>query len=143
MRIEPGGNAAIHFDLKADGVMLGEVVAQSDRVHRPAGSYQRAENAIQADAIRLTGPSISRELRPQPAPRGALLEAYLDGRDAAANQLFCFLGLPAGDYVLTVEARGYETQTSTYSVVPGRYAVLPPVVMRRVGATGGRRTTPR
>jgi pimeloyl-ACP methyl ester carboxylesterase len=143
VRIAPGGTAAIHFDLEADGVMLGEVVAQSDRVHRPAGSYQRAENAIQADAIRLTGPSISRELRPQPAPRGALLEAYLDGRDAAANQLFCFLGLPAGDYLLTVEARGYETQTSTYSVVPGRYAVLPPVVMRRAGAAGGRRTTPR
>ena len=141
VRIEPGGTAAIHFDLKADGVMLGEVVAQSDRVHRPAGSYQRAENAIQADAIRLTGPSISRELIPQPAPRGSLLEAYLDGRDAAANQLFCFLGLPAGEYLLTVEARGYLTHTSTYSVVPGRYAGLPPVVMRK-NPSAGHRTTP-
>ena len=52
-------------------------------------------------------------------------------RDAAANQVFCFRGLPAGDYTLTVEARGYETQTSTYPVVPGRDAILPPVVMRK------------
>jgi pimeloyl-ACP methyl ester carboxylesterase len=142
LRIEPGRTAAIHFDLEADGVMIGEVVAQSDRVHRPAGSYQRAENAIHADAIRLTGPSISRELIPHAAPRGALLQAYLDGHDAAANQLFCFLGLPAGEYVLTVEARGYETHRSTYSVVPGRYAVLPPVVLRRKPVPG-QRTTPR
>jgi len=139
LRIEPGGLADIHFDLQADGVMIGEVVAQSDRVNRPAGSYQRAENAIQADVIRLTGGSISRELIPRTAARGALLDAYLDGRDAAANQLFCFLGLPAGEYLLTVEARGYETFTSNYSVVPGRYAVLAPVVMRRIGG-GGRGT---
>jgi len=77
---------------------------QSDRVNRPAGSYQRAENAIQADVIRLAGP-VSRELRPHPAARGAVLDAYLEGRDAAANQVFCFRGLPAGDYTLTVEAR--------------------------------------
>ena len=142
LRIETGGDAGVHFDLQPDGVMIGEVVAQSDRVNRPAGSYQRAENAIQADVIRLTGPSISRELIPKPAARGALLDAYLDGHDAAANQLFCFLGLPAGDYVLTVQAKGYETHTSTYSVVPGRFAALPPVVMRRSGTRGGR-TTPR
>ena len=111
--------------------MIGEVVAQSDRVNRPAGSYQRAENAIQADLIRLTGPSISRQVVPHAAARGALLEAYLDGRDAAANQLFCFMGLPAGEYTLTVQARGYETHTSNYSVVPGRFAILPPVVMRK------------
>jgi len=142
LRIEPGGVAGIQFDLKPDGVMIGEVVAQSDRVNRPAGSYQRAENAIQADVIRLTGPMISRELVPQHAGRGALLDAYLDGRDAGTNQLFCFLGLPAGDYVLTVQAKGYETHTSTYSVVPGRFAALPPVVMRRRGATG-HQTMPR
>jgi len=86
-------------------VLIGEVVARSDRVKRPAGSYQRAENAIQADVIRLAGP-VSRELRPHPAARGAVLDAYLEGRDAAANQVFCFRGLPAGDYTLTVEARG-------------------------------------
>ncbi len=142
LRIESGGAVAIHFDLQPDGVMIGEVVAQSDRVHRPAGSYQRAENAIQADVIRLTGPSVSRELIPQPAARGALLDAYLDGHDAAANQLFCFLGLPAGDYVLSVEARGYVTRTSTYSVVPGRFAPLPPLVMRRRDASG-HQTKPR
>jgi len=131
LRIEPSGSTEINFDLQADGVMIGEVVAQSDRVNRPAGSYQRAENAIQADLIRLTGPSISRQVVPHAAARGALLEAYLDGRDAAANQLFCFMGLPAGEYTLTVQARGYETHTSNYSVVPGRFAILPPVVMRK------------
>jgi pimeloyl-ACP methyl ester carboxylesterase len=131
LRIEPSGSIGINFDLQADGVMIGEVVAQSDRINRPAGSYQRAENAIQADLIRLTGPSISREVVPHAAARGALLEAYLDGRDAAANQLFCFMGLPAGEYTLTVQARGYETHTSNYSVVPGRFAILPPVVMRK------------
>jgi pimeloyl-ACP methyl ester carboxylesterase len=142
LRITPGGVTSIHFDLAPDGVIIGEVVAQSDRVNRPAGSYQRAENAIQADVIRLQNASVSRELVPQPAARGALLEAYLDGRDAAANQLFCFLGLPAGEYQLTVEARGYETSTSTYSVEPGRYAVMPPVVMRRSGP-GSHRMAPR
>lgn len=142
VRISPGVVTNIHFDLAPDGVMLGEVVAQSDRVSRPAGSYQRAENAIQADVIRLQNASVSRELVPQSAARGALLDAYLDGRDAAANQLFCFVGLAAGEYQLTVEARGYETYTSTYAVTPGHYAVLPPVVMRRSG-TGSHRMTPR
>jgi pimeloyl-ACP methyl ester carboxylesterase len=131
LRIETGASAEINFDLQADGVMIGEVVAQSDRVNRPAGSYQRAENAIQADLIRLTGPGVSREVVPHAAARGALLEAYLDGRDAAANQLFCFMGLPAGEYTLTVQARGYEIHMSNYSVVPGRFAILPPVVMRK------------
>lgn len=140
LRIETGTTAGIRFDLQPDGVIIGEVVAQSDRVNRPAGSYQRAENAIQADRITLEGP-VSRQLVPQRAARGALLEAYLDGRDAAVNQLFCFLGLPAGDYVLTVSAHGYETHTSTYSVVPGRFASMPPVVMRRNGPKG-RRTAP-
>jgi hypothetical protein len=55
LRIAPGVIAPIHFDLEADGVLIGEVVARSDRVKRPAGSYQRAENAIQADVIRLAG----------------------------------------------------------------------------------------
>ena len=142
LRIEAGADAGVHFDLQPQGVLIGEVVAQSDLVNRPAGSYQRAENAIQADVIRLTGPSIARELIPKPAPRGTVLNAYLDGRDAAANQIFCFLGLPTGEYVLTVEAKGYETKTSRYSVVPGLSAALPPVVMRRSGA-GGHRTTPR
>jgi len=142
LRIEPGDVAGIHFDLQPDGVMIGEVVAPPDRVRRPAGSYQRGENAIQADVIRLTGPAVSRELVPERAGRGALLDAYLDGRDAGTNQLFCFLGLPAGDYVLTVQAKGYETHTSTYSVIPGRFAAMPPVVMRRSSASG-RRTTPR
>jgi len=142
LHIEAGRLARIHFELQPQGVILGEVVAQSDRVNRPAGSYQRAENAIQADVIRLTGPSITRELVPQPAARSVLLDAYLDGRDAAANQLFCFLGLPAGEYQLTVQAKGYETHTSTYSVDPGHEAVVPPVVMRRSGP-GSHRTTPR
>ena len=142
LRVEPGRIAGIHFDLETEGVMIGEVVAQSDRVNRPAGSYQRADNAIQADLIRLTGASFSRELIPRPGPRGALLHAYLDGRDAAASQSFCFLGLPAGEYVLTVQARGYATHTSTYSVAPGHDAILPPVVMRRNGLAG-HRTTPR
>jgi hypothetical protein len=141
VRIETGATAPIRFDLQPEGVVIGEVVAQSDRVNRPAGSYQRAENAIQADRITLEGP-VSREVIPQRAARGALLEAYLDGRDAAANQLFCFLGLPAGDYLLTVRADGYETHTSTYSVIPGQFTAMPPVVMRKSGS-GGRRTTPR
>lgn len=141
LRIQPGRSAGIQFDLQADGVMIGEVVAHSDRINRPAGSYQRAENAIQADVIRLEGP-VSREVIPKKAPRGGVLDAYLDGRDAAENQVFCFLGLPAGEYELTVEARGYETHRSSYSVVPGRDAIVPPVVMRRRG-TAGHQTKPR
>jgi len=141
VRIEAGATAGIRFDLQPEGVIIGEVVAQSDRVNRPAGSYQRAENAIQADRITLEGP-VSREVIPRRAARGALLEAYLDGQDAAANQLFCFLGLPAGEYQLTVRAQGYETHTSTYSVIPGRFTAMPPVVMRRSGSRG-HRTTPR
>jgi pimeloyl-ACP methyl ester carboxylesterase len=142
LRIEPGGVTDIHFGLEPEGVMIGEVVAQSDRINRPPGSYQRAENAIQADFIQLTGPSLTRELIPQPAQRATLLDAYLDGRDAAINQLFCFMGLPAGDYLLTVRAQGYAPYSSTYSVAPGKDAILPPVVMRRNGLTA-RRTTPR
>jgi pimeloyl-ACP methyl ester carboxylesterase len=140
VRIEADGTAPIRFELQPEGVIIGEVVAQSDRVNRPAGSYQRADNAIQADRITLEGP-VSREVIPRPAARGALLEAYLDGHDAAANQLFCFLGLPAGEYVLTVKAQGYETHTSNYSVVPGQFMAMPPVVMRRSGPRG-HRTTP-
>jgi pimeloyl-ACP methyl ester carboxylesterase len=135
VRLEPGGVAQLRFDLRPDGVMIGEVVAQSDRVHRPAGSYQRAENAIQADSITLVGATITRELTARPGPRGSLLEAYLDGRDDAANQAFCFLGLPAGDYQLTIRAKGFETYTSRYTIVPGRYAPLPPVVLRRAAST--------
>ncbi|HEX6398219.1 MAG TPA: alpha/beta fold hydrolase, partial [Steroidobacteraceae bacterium] len=82
LRISPGRVSNIHFDLAPDGVIIGEVVAQSDRMNRPAGSYQRAENAIQADLIRLQNAAVTRELVPQPAARGALLDAYLEGRDA-------------------------------------------------------------
>ena len=39
--------------------------------------------------------------------------------DACYNEFFGFFGLPAGDYTLTIEARGYQPLEKKVSVLPG------------------------
>jgi len=135
IRIESGKRAQVRFDLEPEGMIIGEVLSESSRVDRPAGSYQRAEDAIRADSIQLEGPGGVRLLTPRREAKSSLLDAYLDGRNDASNQMFCFLGLAAGDYTLTVQAAGYETNVSRYRIVPGHHSPLPPVVMRKAAAS--------
>jgi len=136
IRIETGRRAQVRFDLEPEGMIIGEVLSASNRIDRPAGSYQRAEDAIRADSIELEGPGGVRVLKPRREAKSSLLDAYLDGRDDASNQLFCFLGLAAGEYTLTVRATGYETNVSRYRIVPGHHSPVPPVVMRKAASSG-------
>jgi len=135
VRIMKGAQAEVRFNLVPDGMLIGEVLRESSRIDMPAGSMPRADNAIRVDAIRLEGPGGARELVPRREAQSSLLDAYLDGRNDASNQLFCFMGLAEGEYVLTVRASGYETNVSRYTVVPGRHPHLPPVIMRKAGAS--------
>jgi hypothetical protein len=138
VRIVADARAELRFDLEPEGMIVGEVLAESSRVERPAGSYQRPEDAIRVDSIRLDGPGGTRVLKPRREARSTLLDAYLDGRNDASNQLFCFVGLAAGEYLLTVSADGYETSISRYQVVPGHLSPQPPVVMRKSVSRGQR-----
>ena len=132
IRIATGGQANVNFRLDPEGVLMGEVLRESGLRGRPAGSFQRAGDALHVGSIRLDGPGGVRELVPRRETESSVLDAYLDGHDHASNHLFCFVGLPPGQYVLTVSARGFETNASRYSVVPGQPVPVPPIVMRKI-----------
>ena len=48
-------------------------------------------------------------------------EYYLASRDFAANGIFCFFGLPVGEYELIIDAEGYQQYSERYFVKPGDY----------------------
>ena len=113
----------LDFVFEPDGVIFGCVKTAQDSEYNAAGMpeylYRSDERRIHIESVALKGNGIDRTLKP-------LRNAYMDDTDfiiaradACYNEFFVFFGLPAGDYTLTIKARGYKRLEKSVSVVPG------------------------
>jgi pimeloyl-ACP methyl ester carboxylesterase len=129
LQIESGVASELSFRLVPQGTLSGYVGADSDSIGSPAGSYRPPNDAVRITSIVLEGAGIRRMLVPRRTGADDMLERYARGEDSAYKSSFLFVGLPEGDYVLTILADGHRPFTSRHSVVPGRQAALMPVVL--------------
>lgn len=122
------GSARLAFVLRPQGTLNGYV--GEDR-SRPAGAHHAPDARLRITRIVLRGAGYERVLRPD-AAADALSRALLlvtSGQDAAWESSFAFVGLPAGEVELTIEAEGRQPHRSRHVVVPGQTGALPPIVM--------------
>lgn len=132
--IEAGGVAALDLALSPLGTLAGYAVDAGAAARPGAGTRVPAEARVRLQRITLRGPGVLRHLQPQERDDDeALIERLIDGQDAAGATVFNFVGLPAGDYELQVEADGFEPHRSRHRVEPGRAEPLQTLRLQRRG----------
>jgi hypothetical protein len=129
VRLDADQTPALAFRLEPQGTLGGYVGEALDPVQGPAGSYRRPHSTIRIRSIKLSGAGALRELVPRAGSSVELLESYLLDHDDAVQSGFSFVGLPAGDYELSIVADGHRPHRSRHQVVPGRQQALMPVVL--------------
>lgn len=125
--LNPGTTPTLEFVLRPQGTLTGYV---GEGAPRPAGAYRAPDATLRIRAITLAGAGVSRRLVPTADRPEAAAERLLAGDDAAWGASFAFLGLPGGDYELTIEADGHAPHRSTHRVVAGRSGQIEPVVLQ-------------
>ncbi|MFH0998409.1 MAG: hypothetical protein V1844_23375 [Pseudomonadota bacterium] len=101
----------------------GDALAEKGVKYSPA--VIPAWKDIQAEgdfiqSINLRGAGVDRTLVPL-REDADYFDCYLAGADFAIKSGFCFYGLPAGEYVLTITAEGYSPYSTNCTVLPGQY----------------------
>lgn len=120
--IENNKTKELNFVFEPDGELYGCVTAalktEDKFVGRPDYTYQSEDEAINIESILLTGNGIERTLKSMaPTPRDDLF--LIERKDYCTGKCFGFFGLPAGDYKLFIQTRGYQPVEKDYSVIPG------------------------
>jgi hypothetical protein len=54
---------------------------------------------------------------------------YLEGADHAGRTTFSFVGLPEGEYELSIRAPGFQPYVAWHRVVPGAYGHFKPIAL--------------
>ena len=121
--IESAKTKELDFIFTPDGVIRGNVTAplkqEDQHVGRPDYSFRSADRKIDIQSIALKGNGVYRTLQ---QIKGKDINSYdwaISRLDVCYNTFFAFFGLPAGDYILTINAEGYKTIVKKYSVMPG------------------------
>lgn len=114
------------FRLVPQGVLSG-YVTEAGAALAPGAMPAPLESA-QIESITLSGPGVRRTLVPDGDDDDAPAR-YLEGADHAGRSTFSFVGLPEGDYELSVRARGYKPYVARHRVVPGAYGYFKPVAL--------------
>ncbi|MFC1523945.1 alpha/beta hydrolase [Thermodesulfobacteriota bacterium] len=122
--IEEGSIPRVQFSMKPTGYIRG-YVAKSEQPHMQAGKDRQPDTEVEIQSITLRGNEFSRTLIPLQEDTISYSahypERYLSETDYASLGTFFFFGLPAGEYELTVNAKGYEPYSETCTVIPGQY----------------------
>ena len=127
--ISPNAPSRVAFELAPQGVLSGYVGAPGNALEHPAGSYRPPEETVRIERILLSGAGVAREVVPRHAGAADFLSSYAEGRDDAIGAFFSFVGLPAGDYALTIVAEGYQPHVSRHRVELGVATPSAPVVL--------------
>lgn len=130
VRLALGRALHLAFELAPEGSLSGYVVSESDKVTHPAGSYRPPEHTMELERIVLEGPSGRRVLTPL-LQHTRSTAACLSTHDEAVGACFSFVDLSAGDYELTIVARGYEPHVSRHRIEPGAPTATTAVALRR------------
>ena len=114
----------VRFSLKPVGYLHG-YVAESDPPYKQAGNQPRPDAKVEIESIILKGNGVNRKLIPLKGEKKTYNEIfpehYLRDEDFALQGSFVFFGLPAGDYELSITAKGYKPYTGNYIVELGQY----------------------
>ncbi len=121
--IENNKTKEINFSFAPDGIVLGLITAPLKQEEQFAGmpdyQFRTVDNNINIQSITLTGNGIQRTVQQL---KGEHINSYnwlISRKDFSYNTFFAFLGLPAGDYQLSIKAEGYKTLIKNYSITPG------------------------
>lgn len=126
LTVGEGRSTTLGFRLVPQGVLAGYAAAR--REASPVGTYYSPQSDVRIRSVMLEGGGLRRVL--EPAGNGAdVIEQYLAGRDQAFGSYFSFVGLPGGEYTLTLRADGYRTHTSSQRVVPGEPQPTKPILL--------------
>jgi hypothetical protein len=118
--IREGVVPRVEFSMKPRGSLRG-YVTDTPKSTIEAGMFQGPDTDVRIRSISLNGGGIIRVLTPQKEDGFDFFEHYLSGTDFTVKGYFCFFGLPAGEYDLTIHAEGCEPYSEIRSVRPGHY----------------------
>ena len=125
--ITAGHIADVKFVLKPQGMVANYIYAATATHDNFWGSYKELPKNVKINSIRITGVGISRTLTPDDTLSDREeMDTFLASRDYAYKNGFVFFDLPAGDYDLTVDAKGCETFTTRIKVQPGDFTPFAP-----------------
>lgn len=115
------------FVLRPQGIAAGVIIASTILKDSYWGYFQGLPDKVKIRVIRLSGPGLTRELRPDKVLTDKeSLRTFAAARDYATKNYFAFFDLPAGNYTLSIEADGCEPFTTTVTVTPGEFTPPPP-----------------
>ncbi len=122
--IEEGKVPKVKFSMKPTGFIRG-YVPKKEQPYMQAGKDRRPDTEIEIQSITLRGNGISRTLTPLQVEDisydGLYPEHYLSETGFTTQGTFFFFGLPAGEYKLTITAKGYKKYSKMRTVRPGQY----------------------
>jgi pimeloyl-ACP methyl ester carboxylesterase len=118
--IEKGTVPTVEFSLKPRGCLNGYVV-NTEKTTIQAGVYRELDTEVRIQSISLQGGGITRTLIPLKQEDISYSDHYLSETDYAAKGFFYFYGLSAGEYELTINAKGYEQYSEVRNVRPEQY----------------------
>lgn len=122
LSIEKDKTDELDFVFAPDGLASGCVTTSQETISSPGMPeyvYRSGKRKIIIESISLTGNGIARS--PQPV-RGKYYNdnSYLPlYSDYCYNECFAFFGLPAGEYSLSIKARGYMSVKRNFSIISG------------------------
>lgn len=121
--IENNRAESLDFVFVPDGEICGVIattVHPEDKFPgRPEMVYQSKSDKIQVQSVELKGNGIHRKLAIQNGEDIDGWSQYISRTDFYLNKYFAFFGLPAGEYMLTIKAKGFKPFEKKYSVTPG------------------------
>lgn len=116
--IEEGTVPSVEFFLKPVGYLRG-YVAKNEQ-HIQVGASPQPDTEVQIHSITLNGSGAHRTTIPLQEEE-SYSEFFLSATDFTAKGAFFFFGLPAGEYELTINAKGYEQYSEMCNVRLGQY----------------------
>ncbi len=116
--IEEGMVPNINFSMKPVGYLRGYVAKNERRYFQ---SDAQPDTKAQIQSITLKGNGINRTLIPQQGEKANFVEHYLSSKDFTSKGVFHFFKLPAGEYKLTINTKGYKKYSEVCNVRPGQY----------------------
>lgn len=117
--IGEGTIPSVKFQMKPRESLIGYIVNPTKKNYQ-AGVYREPNEKVKVQSINLRGAGINRTLVPLKEDAD-YFDCYLAGADFAIKSYFCFYGLPAGEYVLTITAEGYPPYSTNCTMLPGQY----------------------
>jgi len=124
--IESNSTHSLKFSLTPDGMVYGHVAAARKAEDRSAGmpteQYLPGSRKVAIEKVTLKGAGIERVLGPGESENLNSYGKFVSSTDYCTKNYFHFFGLPAGEYEVTIIAKGFEPKLMTYVVHPGRPA---------------------